>query len=33
MGARAQKPQNGKPKFLSLLILEHLKNDFIEPPK
>ena len=33
MGVRAQKPQNGKPKFLNLLILEHLKNHFIEPPK
>ena len=26
----AQKPQNGKSKFLNLLILEHLKNYFIE---
>ena len=26
-----QKPQNGKPKFPNLLILEHLKNHFIEP--
>ena len=28
-----QKPQNGKLKFPNLLILEHLKNHFIEPPK
>ena len=33
MGVRAQKPQNGKPKCLNLLISEHLKNHFIEPPK
>ena len=26
----AQKPQNGKSKFLNLLILEHLKNYFIK---
>ena len=26
-----QKPQNGKTKFLNLLILEHLENYFIEP--
>ena len=32
-GVRAQKPQNGKPKFLNLSILEHLKNHFTEPPK
>ena len=29
-GGAAQKPQNGKSKFLNLLILEHLKNYFIE---
>ena len=28
-----QKPQNGKSKFINLLILEYLKNYFIEPPK
>ena len=33
MGAVVQKPQNGKTKFPDLLILEHLKNHFIEPPK
>ena len=33
MGDLGQKSQNGKPKFLNLLILEHLKNYFIEPPK
>ena len=33
MGGLDQKPQNGKPKFLNFLILEHLKNHFIEPPK
>ena len=31
MGGLGEKPQNGKPKFLNLLILEHLKNYFIEP--
>ena len=31
MGGLGQKPQNGKPKFPNLLILEHLKNHFIEP--
>ena len=30
MGGSGQKPQNGKTKFLNLLILEHLKNYFIE---
>ena len=30
MGRPGQKPQNGKTKFLNLLILEHLKNYFIE---
>ena len=30
---RAQKPQNGKPKFFNLLILERIKNYFIEHPK
>ena len=33
MGGLGEKPQNGKPKFLNLLILEYLKNYFIEPPK
>ena len=33
MGGMGQKPQNGKPKFPNSLILEHLKNHFIEPPK
>ena len=33
MGGLGQKPQNGKSEFLNLLILEHLKNYFIEPPK
>ena len=33
MWGQGQKPRNGKPKFPSLLILEHLKNSFIEPPK
>ena len=33
MGDLGQKPQNGKPKFINLLILEHLKNYFIELPK
>ena len=28
-----QKPQNRKPKFPNLLILDHLKNHFIEPLK
>ena len=28
-----QKPQNGKLKFPNLLILEHLKNHFIESSK
>ena len=32
-GRLAQKIQNGKPKFLYLLILEYLKNYFIELPK
>ena len=31
--ALGQKPQNGKTKFPNLLILEHLKNYFIEPQK
>ena len=31
MGNLGQKPQNGRTKFLTLLILEHLKNYFIEP--
>ena len=30
MGGPGQKPQNGRTKFLNLLILEHLKNYFIE---
>ena len=30
MGCPGQKPQNGRTKFLNLLILEHLKNHFIE---
>ena len=30
MGGPGQKPQNGKTKFINLLILEHLKNYFIE---
>ena len=30
MGGLGQKPQNEKSKFLNLLILEHLKNYFIE---
>ena len=29
--ALGQKPQSGKTKFPNLLILEHLKNYFIEP--
>ena len=29
----AQKPQNGEPKFINLLFLEHLKNYFIGPSK
>ena len=33
MGGLNQKPQNGKPKFPNSLILEHLKNHFIEPHK
>ena len=33
MGVPGQKPQNGKTKFLNLLILEHLKNYFIEALK
>ena len=33
MGGLGQKPQNGKPTFINLLILEHLKNYFIEPPR
>ena len=32
-GEAGQEPQNGKSKFINLLILEHLKNYFIEPPK
>ena len=32
-GVWAQKPQNEKLRFLNLLILEHLKTHFIEPPK
>ena len=31
MGDLGQKPQNGRTRFLNLLILEHLKNYFIEP--
>ena len=31
MGGLGEKPQNGKPKFLNLLILEHLKYHFILP--
>ena len=31
-GGPALKPQHGKPKFLNLLILDHLKNYFIEHP-
>ena len=30
MGGPGQKPQNGRTKFPNLLILEHLKNYFIE---
>ena len=30
MGVWAQKPENGKSKFLNLLILEHLRNYFIK---
>ena len=30
MGGLGQKPQNKRTKFLNLLILEHLKNYFIE---
>ena len=30
-GGPGQKPQNGRIKFLNILILEHLKNHFIEP--
>ena len=33
MGGPGQKPYNGRIKFLNLLILEHLKNRFIESPK
>ena len=33
MGGLVQNPQNRKPKFLNLLILEHLKYYFTEPPK
>ena len=33
MGVPGQKPQNGRAKFPNLLILEHLKNQFIEYPK
>ena len=33
MGGPGQKPQNGRTKFPNLLILEHLKNHFIEHPK
>ena len=32
MGDPGQKPQNGRTKFINLLILEHLKNYFIEAP-
>ena len=32
-GGLGQKPQNGKPEFINLLIVEHLKNHFIEPPE
>ena len=31
-GARAKKRQNGKPKFLNLLILEQLKKLFYRTP-
>ena len=30
MGGPDQKPQNGRTKFINLLILEHLKNYFVE---
>ena len=30
MGVPGQKPQNKRTKFINLLILEHLKNYFIE---
>ena len=30
MGCPGQKPQNGRTKFLNLLVLKHLKNYFIE---
>ena len=33
MGGPDQKPQNGRTKFPNLLILEYLKNNFIEHPK
>ena len=33
MGDLGQKPQNGKPKFLNLLILQNLKSYFIKPPE
>ena len=33
MEGLGQKPQNGKPKFPNLLILDHLENHFIEPLK
>ena len=32
MGGLGKKPQNGKPKFCNFLILDHLKNYFIETP-
>ena len=32
MGGPGQKPQNGRTKFINLLILEHLKIYFIEVP-
>ena len=32
MGVPGQKPQNKRTKFINLLILEHLKNYFIEAP-
>ena len=33
MADLGQKPQNGKPKFLKLLILQNLKSYFIKLPK
>ena len=32
MGGLGKKTQNGKPKFCNFLILDHLKNYFIETP-